>query len=232
MRVFAYAWVLAAALAAAPAVRAEEPPPPRRAVGGLHLRFREPLPPRVNLSRLRGLVGTFLGGEERERAVAEEEMVKTGPLVAIVLQERLDQEKAPAVRGRLEGLLRRLLADDEATACVIRDYAQALATVDEESGPGDWNDPGLPRLRAMAKVFHHCYVDPEHYGLTLDLKLHLFEPHWDLPAAANLYRTAGAMYGRLAETCTDPAAAARLAAGAKECRVAGESTTVRARAAR
>lgn len=197
---------------------ADETVPPAQPAAGLTLRFHGKLPPHVKLSRIEGLIGSFLNGEEQERKVAEDEMIKTGPLPAFVVRERLVSEADAAVRERLEGLARRLEADTSTNAKVIFHFAQALATVDKGSGPLDWEDPGLERWRAMAKVFHLCYLDPEHYGEKIDQSLTTFEPVKDLPAAAAEYKEAGAMWDRLAAAAKDAPEAAQDRAEAAKCR--------------
>lgn len=211
-------FALLIALSLAFPVRADETQPPVADGAGLKLRFHGKLPERVTLTRVQGLIGSFLSGEEKERQIAEEEMVKTGPLVAFVAQERLNVEADAAVRSRLEAIVTRLQADSVASAKVIHQYAQALATLAKGKGPLDWDDPGLPRWRAMAKVFHMCYVNPEHYGTGLDKKLHIFDLQADLGAAVDLYTIAGDMYDRLAQAGAKSPDAAQCAAEAARCR--------------
>ena len=216
------AWGMILGLCAAVSCAADEPKPPAQPAPGLTVRFHGKLPPHVKLSRIEGLIGSFLSGEEQERKVAEEEMIKTGPLVAFVVRERLVLETDAPVRERLEALARKLESDTPTNAKVVFHFAQALATVAKGGGPLDTEDPGLERWRAMAKVFHLCYLDPAHYGDKIDDALTAFDPRRDLPAAAAEYKEAGAMWERLAAAAKDPAEAAQDQAEAAKCKEGAE----------
>ncbi len=191
--------------------------PPKRSA--LTLLYQGKLPSKINPARIESLVGTFLRGDAEEQAVAGEELVKTGPLVAYVARERLVRETDAGVRARLEDLMKKVTADTAVNAQVLFHYAQALATVSKGHGPLEWDDPGLPRWRAMAKLCHLLFVNPAFFGDIIDAKLGVFEPYRDLPAAADLYREAGAMWERLAGAHKDPAEAAKAEAESQRCKI-------------
>lgn len=197
---------------------ADEPQPPAQPPAGLTLRFHGKLPRHLDMSRIEGLIGSFLRGEEQERKVAEEKMIDTGPLVVLAVRERLAVEADAGVRERLEALTKKLQADTPTNAKVIFHFAQALATVAKSGGPLDAEDPGLERWRAMAKIFHFSYLDPAHYGETIDHSMSIVEGHKDLIAAVAEYKEAAAMWERLAAAAKDPAEAAQNQAEAAKCK--------------
>lgn len=171
--------------------------------------------------KLKDAVEKYLTGKEEVKAKVEEELLGKAPYVALAIRVLIAEEKDAARRERLYELNYVLLSDSPKRAAQIFRYAQELHSVASNCGPlaQTWDKAEQLSDRSKAKFFHACFITPEFYG-DLGMKelmegSHTHSPHRDLPAAADVYMEAKAMYERLAKAEKDPAKAKEYAKGAE-----------------